>query len=1091
MLATKKTNWQKRKACLQTLQSLASSKDYSLTADEWEERVLPVLVEPLALQLSELRSKLVIEACRTVTAVVNRVKTLSDTAMTALVEPLVSLTGRSKKCMQIAGADCLRQAMRHALPKSLGVLIARAAQDRNAMTRSASVDCMAVAAKCWPEDELRPLVARLRSALTLHLAAPAAVVRKSARVMFLAFKTRYPKIASQIHAKLGANVQRQLQRESEQQRPTTADAKKLGSSGRQRGFREFLKRRRSQKSAAVSDASAPPRKRIDIDIYVSPRKGITKAVPVDSAKDKVGSADLVSPTQVDKEKHLDDVKALDAQIRALETASPIFRVPQSVDKKNAKKIRTPAPAPSSAARTKRLLSRLCQKTPDAAQRDDNTSVKSTPRTLLAKLSELTPSPAPTKSRRQSMGLPMRSPLPRPTRGRSRPTGANVAQRKNHSASRGQTRRTPGKCSQIPVSCERPAGVEPSPISGSRRRTRYHGQLFEPWKKATKSGLSGSKIPRPRAPATPATPAPTNLSTDKVVAADITQGTPVSPVVLEDCSFASAKSGPAPAPGTAAAPSSADDEANVPVQKRLNSRSNESIGSEMEKLVQQLAEEERSGVLDASFPRSSFTDVSPAATPLVRTIRESDEDMSGAVAEIAAAVAKSLPATPALFAQAPTFEGSSGVVSTPDTDSLAASSVFSSPHERFDFFAVMDGVDLRSPKADKLDPVALASPTLAKFILDANKSKQQAQKQQAMDVFQVASRVFTRQQRRGGLLRSAMMLMTFITLLFLCAMPPMANQTTQAVEPTTVFYQPPGLIRAWSYPGMNQTPPPEIGMFQPVPLFWSASTRANAPARVHSAPIGREVFMGHLPRVIPMQPAFLRIRAPVRAPATAPQTTERTRGVVHSNSTDVCPVVSATQAEVPSLQTKDTEMNPSAEKFNLVYTADGPVLQYDDGSDVLEGLYPETQTAFEEEAEVPVQSEVSTLPQSTEAIETVMSETATSETVKTAETSEALSENTPQLGAVKAILLSAAFALGTAGLFYAFEGDVGDAASTVGSPAGMDGVRRNLFGAGSTSPDGASIQGTPLLRKSVRMSNRVRRRMSTTRAGTPYLSRRYG
>eukprot|EP00466_Bigelowiella_natans_P013223 jgi/Bigna1/87477/estExt_fgenesh1_pg.C_200218 len=261
VLFTKKTNWKDRSDALESLRAMADQKNCMFTADEWEERILPEIVGPIQTQLTEIRSKIIIEVCETISVLVNRVKGLSDEFVSDLTDSLCVLTGQTTKCMAAAGEKCLTSIMKYILPKTLEKLIARADGERHPRIRSTCIKCISLSLEKWPQEDLVQFSKKLVPSIKNHLSAAALSVRNNARMLFKIYKRKYPRLASEVYSMLSPPVRRQMARE----RP-----EKKSKGNKRANFRNFLKKQRSSRilkgnsTPSRNNCSACTRGKVDI-----------------------------------------------------------------------------------------------------------------------------------------------------------------------------------------------------------------------------------------------------------------------------------------------------------------------------------------------------------------------------------------------------------------------------------------------------------------------------------------------------------------------------------------------------------------------------------------------------------------------------------------------------------------------------------------------------------------------------------------------------------------------------------------------------------------------------------------------------------
>jgi len=237
LISSKTTEWKSRKSSLKTLQRLTVEK--KLTCYQ-----LPIVREGLILQLTELRSNLVIEVCNTLSTFVQCIEEKCDEFFAdGVISQVATLTGQSIKCMAAAGSKCLGSIAKSELPKTLTVIINRAETEKHSKVQSECVKFVATAISSWDTKSISTFSEKIKKCIRTGLAGKAAGVRINAKEVYMAFKKKCPKEAKNLYDSLQSSEKRRL------------GGSKKG--GQRSGFRNRIRALRAmkmKKKAAVTEA---------------------------------------------------------------------------------------------------------------------------------------------------------------------------------------------------------------------------------------------------------------------------------------------------------------------------------------------------------------------------------------------------------------------------------------------------------------------------------------------------------------------------------------------------------------------------------------------------------------------------------------------------------------------------------------------------------------------------------------------------------------------------------------------------------------------------------------------------------------------
>jgi hypothetical protein len=210
ILCTKDTDWKKRNDAMHRLQGILVG---GIVKIEGYETQLRRLLEPLHVQVKELRSGVVRQACLTLTSMSKIMKSKFEPFAELYTPDLLTLTANRIGVMSKSADQCLRSiiaASLYGMPKVLLKIIDGTRPKIDKLTRARSQEYLLLALSGWSTKALEKHVDSLQQAVTLALEDRSDGVRQTARLTFWAFEVHFPERASGIFDRLSSVNQERL-----------------------------------------------------------------------------------------------------------------------------------------------------------------------------------------------------------------------------------------------------------------------------------------------------------------------------------------------------------------------------------------------------------------------------------------------------------------------------------------------------------------------------------------------------------------------------------------------------------------------------------------------------------------------------------------------------------------------------------------------------------------------------------------------------------------------------------------------------------------------------------------------------------------
>jgi hypothetical protein len=272
VLATKDTAWVDRVNALEHLRELTTAATegsaHSVDAATLARRLEP-LVGPLQVQLTELRSAIIREACRTVEAVAAALGEHFEPIALELLPMLIDLTACAKKVMATSGVACLTKIVQCCCSSegaALSAVIAQVQGHKDARTRAQCMAVVTMVLEQWSDEHLTPHGERLREMLAQAMQDASSDVRSEARKSFAIYWRVWPESGDMMLASQPMSVRKALRREFPGLKSSVLA--QLGTTRVKKTDRpsakEFMRNRRKQMRAkAAPTVAAGPTKQAD------------------------------------------------------------------------------------------------------------------------------------------------------------------------------------------------------------------------------------------------------------------------------------------------------------------------------------------------------------------------------------------------------------------------------------------------------------------------------------------------------------------------------------------------------------------------------------------------------------------------------------------------------------------------------------------------------------------------------------------------------------------------------------------------------------------------------------------------------------
>jgi hypothetical protein len=270
-LQTKTSDWKERMAALAKLREALQGCDVTgggADAATLARRLEP-LVGPLQVQLTELRSAIIREACRTVEAVAAALGEHFEPIALELLPMLIDLTACAKKVMATSGVTCLTKIVQCCCSSegaALSAVIAQVQGHKDARTRAQCMAVVTMVLEQWSDEHLTPHGERLREMLAQAMQDASSDVRSEARKSFAIYWRVWPESGDMMLASQPMSVRKALRREFPGLKSSVLA--QLGTTRVKKTDRpsakEFMRNRRKQMRAkAAPTVAAGPTKQAD------------------------------------------------------------------------------------------------------------------------------------------------------------------------------------------------------------------------------------------------------------------------------------------------------------------------------------------------------------------------------------------------------------------------------------------------------------------------------------------------------------------------------------------------------------------------------------------------------------------------------------------------------------------------------------------------------------------------------------------------------------------------------------------------------------------------------------------------------------
>eukprot|EP00949_MAST-11_sp_MAST-11-sp1_P003517 g3517.t1 len=216
VLGSKESIWSKRISAMQHLQGLLAGGAADL---DGAESILRKLIDPLLVQLKELRSSVVRQACATVATLAKYLQGSFEAFSEILTPQLISLASVSIRVMSASAVECLKIIVASADPgKGFPRMVPRlidGTKEKSSSTRLTSQESLLAALRSWPIDCFARFREELCYVLESALGDAVSSVRATARQTFWAFEALFHEDASRVLESLDTATQQRLYAEQD------------------------------------------------------------------------------------------------------------------------------------------------------------------------------------------------------------------------------------------------------------------------------------------------------------------------------------------------------------------------------------------------------------------------------------------------------------------------------------------------------------------------------------------------------------------------------------------------------------------------------------------------------------------------------------------------------------------------------------------------------------------------------------------------------------------------------------------------------------------------------------------------------------
>ena len=210
LLKTKSTDWKRRNAAMERLRGIMTG---GIAHIDCYEHQIKRLLEPLHVQIKELRSGVVRQACLTVATMSKVMKNRFENFAEQYTPDLLTLTANRIGIMSKSADYCLRAIIASSstgLPKVLVKIIDGTAAKVDKLTRARAQEYLLIALKGWVTKILEKHVSILEQAVERALEDRSDGVRQTARLSFWAFEVHFPDRAMKLLRRLSSVNQERL-----------------------------------------------------------------------------------------------------------------------------------------------------------------------------------------------------------------------------------------------------------------------------------------------------------------------------------------------------------------------------------------------------------------------------------------------------------------------------------------------------------------------------------------------------------------------------------------------------------------------------------------------------------------------------------------------------------------------------------------------------------------------------------------------------------------------------------------------------------------------------------------------------------------
>eukprot|EP01043_Picozoa_sp_COSAG02_P060312 COSAG02_NODE_7853_length_2817_cov_2.230316_1_plen_698_part_10 len=208
------TAWEPRTKALTDLRGLVDAAVATNTLPQMEKWTAAFL-EPLQMQLKELRSSIIKDTCTTLTAIVKALGDTYDESAATMLPMLFELSGSAKKVMSMSAVECMTAIVTHCRGQghSFVAVLSQAAENKSAGIRAHCMSVVTEAVASWTEEELSAHRDMLQNTLQTAMQDSNADVRRFARKSFAVFWRLWPEVGDIVNAKMSESSRRALKKE--------------------------------------------------------------------------------------------------------------------------------------------------------------------------------------------------------------------------------------------------------------------------------------------------------------------------------------------------------------------------------------------------------------------------------------------------------------------------------------------------------------------------------------------------------------------------------------------------------------------------------------------------------------------------------------------------------------------------------------------------------------------------------------------------------------------------------------------------------------------------------------------------------------